>query len=215
MQADGGDRQHVHRDREHARKDAGDEQFPDVLLGDEAVDGEHGRGRKDRAERAAGGDHAGGEGLRIIVSPHLGIGDGREGGGGRDGRTADRREAGAGGDRRQTQSAPPVPDETVGGAEQFAAHAGSRNKSAHEQEHRDDAEGVVGDRPHRRLSDHLQRGLEADDRGIAGHADKPHRHPDGDAQQNQSEQSDEAERGRRIGAHRLGLIRAPWRSGRG
>ena len=42
----------------------GDEQLADVLLGDEAIDGKHGRGRKNRAERPAGGDHAGGEGLR-------------------------------------------------------------------------------------------------------------------------------------------------------
>ena len=213
--ADGGDRQHVHRDREQARKNAGDEQLADVLLGDEAVDGEHRRGRKDGAERAAGGDHARGEGLRIVVSPHLGIGDGGEGCGGRDRRAADRGEAGAGRDRRQAQPAPPMPDEAVGRPEQFAAHAGSRDKRAHEQEHRDDAERVVGDRPHRGLPDHLQRRLEADDRGVAGHADQAHRHPDRNAEQNQREQRDEAERGRRIGTHRPALIPAPWRSDRG
>ena len=44
-----------------ARHDAGDEQLADVLLGDQAVDREHGRGRDHDAERAAGRDHAGGE----------------------------------------------------------------------------------------------------------------------------------------------------------
>ena len=57
--------------------DAGDEQLADVLLGDEAVDREHRRGRDHDAERAAGRDHAGGERLRVAVAAHLRIGDAR------------------------------------------------------------------------------------------------------------------------------------------
>ena len=92
------DRQHVHRSGEQAGNDAGDEQLADVLLGDDAVDREHRRRRQHGAERAAGGDHAGGERLRIVVAAHLRIGDGREGRGGRDRRAGDRGKAGAGGD---------------------------------------------------------------------------------------------------------------------
>ena len=209
-----GDRQHVHRDGEHSRQDPGDEQLADVLLGDQAVDGQHRRGRKDGAERSAGGDHPGGEGLRIVVAPHLRIGDGGEGRRGRHRRTADRGKAGAGGDRGEAEAAPPVADKTVGGPEQFAAHAGRGNEGAHQEEHRDDAEGVVGDRPHRGLADHLQRRPGADDGAVAGHADETHRHSDRHPQQDQPEQRDKAEDGRRIGAHCPRLIPTPWRSDR-
>ena len=81
-----------------AGHDAGDEQLADVLLGDDAVDGEHGGRRQHGAERAAGRDHAGGEGLRIVVAAHLRVGDGGEGGGGRHRRAGDGREAAAGHD---------------------------------------------------------------------------------------------------------------------
>ena len=57
--ADDHDREHVHRGGENAGNDAGDEQLADVLLGDDAVDREHGGRRQHGAERAAGGDDAG------------------------------------------------------------------------------------------------------------------------------------------------------------
>ena len=137
--------------------DAGDEQLADVLLGDDAVDREHGRRRQHGAERAAGGDHAGGEGLRIVVAAHLRIGDGRERGGGRHRRAGNRGKAGAGGDGGDAEAAAEMADESVGGPEQLAAHAGVRHERAHQQEHRDDAEGVVGHRAHRGVADDLQR----------------------------------------------------------
>src|SRR5260221_5234165 len=58
-----GDGGAIHGHREEARENPGDEQLADVLLSDEAVDREHGRGREHGAERAAGGDEAGREGL--------------------------------------------------------------------------------------------------------------------------------------------------------
>ena len=214
-EADGSDREHVHRDGEHSGQDPGDEQLADVLLGDQAVDGQHRGRRKNGAERSAGGDHPGGEGLRISVSPHLRISDSGEGRCGRHRRTADRGEAGASGDRREAEAAPPVADKTVGRPEEFAAHARRGDEGAHQKEHRDDAERVVGDRPHRGLSDHFQRGAGADDGAVAGHAHETHRHPDRDTQQDQRKESDKADDGRRVGAHRLGLIPTPWRSDRG
>ena len=51
--------------REDAGQDAGHEQLADVLLGDDGVDRQHRRGRQHRAQRAAGRDDAGGEGLRV------------------------------------------------------------------------------------------------------------------------------------------------------
>jgi len=47
----------------------------------------------------------------------------------------------------------PVADKGVGGAEQFAADAGDRDEGAHQQEHRDDAEGIIRHRAHRGLAD--------------------------------------------------------------
>ena len=199
--ADDHDRDHVHRRGQEAGNDAGDEQLADVLLGDDAVDREHGRRRQHGAERAAGGDHAGGEGLRIVVAAHLRIGDGRERGGGRHRRAGNRGKAGAGGDGGDAEAALEVSDEGVGGAEQFAAHAGIRHERAHEQKHRDDAEGVVGHRAHRGVADDLQRRSAADQITEAGHADEPHRHADRHAQQHQHEQRDETEDGDRVGAH--------------
>ena len=93
-------------------------------------------------------------------------------------------------------------DQGVGGTEQLAAHARGGDERAHQHEHRDHAEGVVGHRAHRRLADQLQRRAGADDHAEAGDADQPHRHADRHAQQHQREQHDEAEDGDGVGAHR-------------
>ena len=100
-------------------------------------------------------------------------------------------------------------DERIGGAEQFAAHPGIGNKRAHQQEHRDDAEGVVGHRAHRGVTDDFQRRIAVDQIGKAGHADEPHRHADRHAQQHQHEQRDKPQDRDRVAAHRAystGLI---------
>ena len=122
--ADQRDRQHVHGHREHAGNDAGDEQLADVLLGDDAVDRQHGGRRQHGAERAAGRDHAGGKRLRIAEAAHFRIGHRREGRRRRHRRAADRGEAAAGRDGRDAEPAAQMADKAVGGAEQFAAHAG-------------------------------------------------------------------------------------------
>jgi hypothetical protein len=184
--------EHVHGRGEQARNDPGDEQFADVLLGNDAVDRQHGRRRQHGAKRAAGGDHAGGERLRIVVAAHFRIGDGGERRGGCDRRTRDRRKAGARRNGGDAEPALEMSDERIGGAEQLAAHARVGYERAHQEKHRDDAERVVGHRAHGGEADVLQRRRTADDVGKAGHADEPHRHADRHAQQHQNEQADKA-----------------------
>jgi hypothetical protein len=181
----------MHDDREQAGNDSGDEQFADILLGDEAIDHQHRRGRQHGAERAADRDHAGRERLRIVETAHFRIGDRRKRRGGRDRRAGDRGERPARCDRRNAEAASPMTDERVGGPKQLAADAGDRNESAHQQEHRDDAEGIVGHRAHRGLADQLHRRPKAGETTEAGDADEPHRHADRHAQQHQCEEADE------------------------
>jgi hypothetical protein len=71
---------------------------------------------------------------------------------------------------------------------QLLAHAGIGDECAHQQEHRNDAEGVIGHRAHRGVPDDLQRRLAIDQIGKAGNADQAHRHADRDAHQHQAEQ---------------------------
>ena len=183
--ADQRDGQHVHGHREDAGNDAGDEQLADVLLGDDAVDREHGRRRQHGAQRAAGRDHAGGKGLRIAEAAHFRIGDRRERRGGRDRRAADRGKAAAGRDRGNAEPAAQMADKAVGGAKQFAAHPGIADQRAHQQEHRNHAERIVGHGAHRGLADQLQRRREAREIAEATDADEAHRHAYGHAQQHQ------------------------------
>ncbi len=200
--ADQRDGDHVHGHRQQAGNDAGDEQLADVLLGDDAVDREHGRGRQHRAQRAAGRDHAGGEGLRIAEAAHFRIGHRRERRSRRHRRAADRGKAAAGRDGGDAEPAAQMPDKSVGGAEQVAAHAGIADEGAHQQEHRDHAERIVGDRAHRGLADQFQRRRAADEIAEAGNADEAHRHADRHAQQHQRKQRDESQDGDGIGTHR-------------
>ena len=206
-QPDDVDGDDVHRHREQAGHDAGDEQFADVLLGDQAVDREH-RGRRDHdAERAAGRDHAGGEALRIAVFAHLRIGDLGEGGGGGDRGAADRREAAAGGDGGDAEPAAEMAEEGVGGAEQLAAHAGGRGERAHQQKQRDDGEFGVGGGADRRLRQQLERRpIVAGQKAKAGDADQAHGDADRHTQQHQREQRDEAGRCHHVAAHPAALL---------
>ena len=195
------DRGHVHADGQKARNDAGNEQLADILLGDDPVDGKHGRRRQHSAERAAGGDHAGCETLGIAEATHLRIGDGRKRRSRGDRRTADGGKAAAGCDGCDAKSAAQMADERIGGAKQLAAHAGVGHERTHQQEHRYDAEGVVGDGAHRCLPDQLERRRAAVEVGKARYADEAHRHADRHAQQHQREQRKETDDGNGIGAH--------------
>ena len=106
------------------------------------------------------------------------------------------------------KSAAQMTDKRIGRAEQFAAHARMGDEGAHQQKHRDDAESVVGDRPHRRLTDQLECRRAAVEIGEARYADEAHRHADRHAQQHQREQRNEADDRDGVGAHRhsTGLI---------
>ncbi len=139
--------------------------------------------------------------FRVVVPAHLGVSDGSEGGGGGDRGAGDRREAGASGDGRQAETAAPMADHRIRGTKQLRAHAGLRDDRAHQHEHRDHAERIVGHRPHRGETNHLQRRRQADDRGVAGDADQAHRHADRHAQQDQREQRNKAGDGDRVRAH--------------
>ena len=199
--ADQHHRHHVHGRGQEPRDNASDEQLADVLLGDDAVDGKHGRRRQHGAERAAGGNHAGGEALRIIVTPHFRVGDGGKGRRGGDRGARDRGKPGASGDGGDAEPALKVADEGIGGTKQFAAHARIGHEGAHQQEHRDDAEGIIGHRAHRGQPDAFQRRRAADQISEAGDADQAHRHADRHAQQHQREQADEAEDRDGVGTH--------------
>ncbi len=197
---DDDDGEYVHRSGKQSRNDAGDEQLADVLLGDDAVDRKHGGRRQHGAERAAGRDHAGGERLRISVAAHLRIGDRSEGGGGSDRGARDGGKAGTGRDGRDAEPAAEMTGERIGGAEQFAAHAGIGYERAHQQKHGNDAEGVIGHRPHRGMTDDLQRRLAADEIGKAAHAHEAHGHADRHAHQHQAEEDEKSDYGDEVGA---------------
>jgi hypothetical protein len=134
---------------------------------------------------------------------HFRIGHGGKGRSGCHRGAADRGKAAAGGDGCDPQAPAQMSDKAVGGAEQFAAHAGIADESAHQEEHRNHAEGVVGHRAHRGLADQFQRRPAADEITEAGHADEAHRHADRHAEQHQREQRDKADDGDGVGAHAL------------
>src|SRR5262249_60173584 len=103
-----------------------------------------------------------------------GKGDGGERGGRCTRRAADSGKPAAGGDRRDAQSAAQMADKGIGRAKKFTAHARVGDEGAHEQKHRDDPESVVGDRPHRRLPDQLERWRAAVEISKARYADETH-----------------------------------------
>ena len=75
------------------------------------------------------------------------------------------------------------------------------DERAHQQEHRDHAEGIIRHRAHRGLADQFQRRRKAGEVAEAGDADEAHRHADRHAQQHQREQADKAEQGNGLVAH--------------
>jgi hypothetical protein len=99
-----------------------------------------------------------------------------------------------------------MPDKTIRGAEQVATHAGIADKGTHQQEHRNDAEGIVGHGAHRGLANQFQSRRAADQVTEAGDADQPHCHSNGHAQQHQCKQRDKSQESDGIRAH--GVI--PW-----
>ena len=151
----------LHRDAEQdhgdeAGQEAGREQLADAGLGHDPVEDHDGRGRDQDAERAAGGDRAGGELVGVAVAVHRRVGDLGEGRGGGDRGAADRAEAGAGEHRRHRQAAAQVADEGVGGPVQLLRHAGPGDEVAHQDEERHHRQHVfeAGLVDHRRRRGH-------------------------------------------------------------
>ena len=99
-------------------------------------------------------------------------------------------------------------EKRIGGAEQFAAHAGGRGEGAHQQEQRDDGEFGVGRGADRRLRQKPQRRADiAVDVAEAEHADEAHGDADRHAQHHQHEQRDKSGGGDGVGTHDGRLIR--------
>ena len=159
---------------------------PDVLLGDEAVDREHDRRRDQDAERAARRDHAGCDIVAVAEATHLGQRDVAHGRRGRDRRAADRGEAAARADGGEREAAAEVAEPGVAGAKQFLRHPRCGREHAHQDEHRDQAEVVVGRRAHRRRREQVERRAPAGDRGEP--ADPGQRHGDADRHPHQHHQ---------------------------
>ena len=106
VEADGDrDGRHEQGDQENARENARHEQLADILLGDDRVDHQRYRWRDHDPERAAGGDRAGCQLVRIAISAHgrhRHFGHGRSR---RERRAADGGKAGTGGDGRKGETA--------------------------------------------------------------------------------------------------------------
>ena len=189
----GGDREDVEADADDARDDAGDEQLADVGRGHDAVDHHDHARRNEDAERAAGGDRAGGEAVGVAVAPHRRhrhLGHGRRR---RHARAGHRGKAAAGGDRRHRQAAAAVAEERVGAIVELLAEAGAIDEAAHEDEQRQHRE-IVGDRGLvTGLSDHRQRGMPVGEIGKAGKADESHAEGDRRAEEQQRKDGDETD----------------------
>ena len=127
---------------EQARQDAGEQQPADRLLGQQAVDDECGARRNQDAERAAGGDHAGGEPVAVVVAAHLGQADLAHGHRRGDARSRHGGKARAGEDGGVREPAAHMADPGIGGGIEVARHPGHRSEIAHQHEQRDDGEIV-------------------------------------------------------------------------
>ncbi len=100
-----------------------------------------------------------------------------------------------------------MPDKGVGGAEQFAAHAGCGRECAHQEKQRNDREIEIGHRAHGGVTDDLECGGAVGQIAEAGNADEPHGHADRHAQQHQNEQRNETENGDGVSTHAGSLDR--------
>ncbi len=191
----------VEHDRHQARDHRGHEQLGDVLLGGDGVDDEDDRGRDQKIDHAADGDERSREAVLVAVAAQLRQRGAAEGCGGRDGGTADGAEDGAGAEHRDAEPAADMPHEAARGGEQIAGHARLLGERAHEDEQRNDGEGIVrellvGVRLHVG-----EERAEARQVAVAEGADhqhgQPYRHAYGDQQQHRAE----ADQGNRHSAH--------------
>ena len=186
---DNSDGDQVERDRDQRRHDRCNEHIEDESLRDHAVDDHHQRGRDQRFERAARGDHSGRERRRIAAFQHLRQGDLGKCGGGRGARAADRAEGSRTADRGVGEPAATMAEKRRRGAIDVLGEARHARKHAHEQKQRHGRKvracehigRLLGEeRERRQPAAALQR--ESDD------ADRHHREADRNLQQDQRKQ---------------------------
>ena len=131
---------------------------PDRLLGQEAVDHQHGGGRDEDAERAAGRDGAGRQAIVVFVAPHLGQRDPAMVAAVASEEPDSAAKPAAGEDGRGREPAAPMADPAIGRAVEIGPIPDTAANAAHEDEKRYDAE-----REHRGVENgndprHVQRG---------------------------------------------------------
>ncbi len=183
-------------DGEQSRQHTGGEEFADARLGHDAVD-HHDRRRRDQdTERAARGDRADGELIRIPVVAHRRVCDFRHRRRGGDRRAANRAETGARHHGGHRQAAAQMPDEGVRGAVQLLRHAGARDEVAHQDEQRNDRERVLEPRL---VDDGRCRGHRRPEALHPPQSEKTHQpHRERDRHANEGEQHHECETAQRF-----------------
>ena len=186
--ADERDGDQEHRREQEPGQHAGEEQLADRLLGENGVDHHAGARRDQDAERAAGGDHAGGEAVAVAVAAHLRQRDLADGRRARDRGAGQRREPGAGRDRRAGEAATPMADPGIGGGVEIARHSGQGRELSHQDEQRNDAERIRRCEVKRLGAEQRGGGRPAGERGKSDAADEQHRDADRHAQAEQHEQ---------------------------
>ena len=204
------------QDEEDHRQRAGDhrggEHGDDVRLDDDGVDDEDDRRRDQDSKNAARRQRPCRQRAGIIVPLQLRQGDLAHGGGGGEGRSADRPEPGAPCDGRHGRAAPHPSEPCVGPSEQRLTETRPRGERAHQHEHRHDGQRVDGELPPcQRLELAQDRRGSIDDHD-ADAADQDHRIGDWNADRDQRDQHDEAEDAKRYRVHNLTLCpsRAPY-----
>ena len=134
--------QHHQDCRQNAWQNASGKQLANVGFGDDPVDDQNGGGRDHDAQRAAGRDHAGRHGVAVAHFLHGRVGYLAHGRGCRDGRTANGAKTRACSDGGVRQAAFAVANEGVGRMKELVGQASAGDKVAHQNEQRNDRQGV-------------------------------------------------------------------------
>jgi hypothetical protein len=144
------------RGEQDAGDDAGDEQLADRLLGDDAVDDQRQRGRDEDAQRAAGGDEAGGQFLRVAALPHLRDAHAAHGGAGGRAGAAHGGEHRAAEDVGHAEAAGQLVEPAMRRLVEVRRRPRLADRRAHQDEQRDGEQGEVVQLAVERLGDVLQ-----------------------------------------------------------
>ena len=203
------DRDHVAGHRDQAGNHRGGEQLGDVLLGQDGVDHERHAGRNQDAERAPGGQCAGGQALRIAVA--LELRQRHRGDGGRGGHrgAANGAECGAGDHRGHRQPAAKARHGRRSHLEQGAADAALGGEVAHQDEQRDHRQVVAGKARERLGVEKTRQWRPTCLQHIADQARREHRHRDRRAQRHQRHHDGEDQQRQLHRRHSASTLRWP------